>query len=59
MGDSLLAALIMIDKNGPEIQAVHKVKELILESVNEWKNYKNKVPLRDSEGARVPKRDHE
>ena len=33
-------ALMMIDINGPDIQAVHEVKALILESVNAWKNYK-------------------
>ena len=36
---SLIAALMMIDMNGPDIQEVHEVKEIILESVNEWKNY--------------------
>ena len=33
-GDFLLAALMMIDMNGLDIQALDKVKELILESVN-------------------------
>ena len=38
----------------PDIQAVHKVKALILESVNAWKNKKNRVPSRSSQGARAP-----
>jgi len=39
---SLLAALMMIDMNGPDTHALDEVKALILESVNEWKNYKNR-----------------
>jgi len=38
----------------PDIQAVHKVKALILESVNAWKNKKNRVPSRSSQGAPAP-----
>jgi hypothetical protein len=34
-----VAALMMIDMNGPDIEAVDEVKALILESVNVWKNY--------------------
>ena len=34
LGGSLLSALMMIDMNAPDIQAVHEVKALILESVN-------------------------
>ena len=34
LGDSLLAALMMIDLNGPDIEEVDEVKALILESVN-------------------------
>ena len=39
LGDSLLAALMMIDMNGLDIETVDKVKALILKSVNAWKNY--------------------
>jgi hypothetical protein len=31
---------MMIDMNGPDIEAVDEVKTLVLESVNVWKNYK-------------------
>ena len=48
MGDSLLAALIMIDMNGPDIEAVDEVKALILEPVNVWKNYQKWVTSRGS-----------
>ena len=41
---SLLAALMIIDLNGPDIEAADEVKALILESVNAWKNYKKRVP---------------
>ena len=40
MGESLLAALTMIDLSGPDIVAVDEVKALILESGNAWKNDK-------------------
>ena len=36
--DSLLAVVMMIDMNGPGIEAVDEVKSLILESVNTCKN---------------------
>ena len=52
---SLLTTGMMIDMNGPDIQTVDEVKELILESVNVWKNYKKGVPPRDSQGSRVPR----
>ena len=35
-----VAALMMIDMNGPDIEAVDEVKAPILESVNTCKNYK-------------------
>jgi len=41
---SLLAALMMIHRIGPDIEAVDEVKVLILEAVNAWKNYKKRVP---------------
>jgi hypothetical protein len=42
--DFVLTPLMTIDMNGPsDIQAVHELKTLILESVNEWKNKKNRV----------------
>ena len=44
---------MMIDMSGPDIQAVHEVKALILESVNPLKNYKNRLPSRGSQGARA------
>ena len=50
LGDSLLAALMMIDLNGPDIEAVDEVKEVILESVNVWKNSKKRM-LRCHQGA--------
>jgi hypothetical protein len=40
------------DMNGPDIEAVDEVKALILEPVNAWKNYKERVPSRGSQGAR-------
>ena len=49
LGHSLLAALMFIDMNGPDIQAVNEVKALILESVNAWKIYKKRVPPRSSQ----------
>ena len=48
----------MIDMNGPDIQAMHEVKTLILESVNLWKNYKYRVPSRGSQGAHVSRSAH-
>ena len=42
--DSLLAVVMMIDMNGPGIEAVDEVKSLILESVHVWKDYKSRVP---------------
>jgi hypothetical protein len=45
---------MMIDMNGPDIEAVDEVKALILESVNACKNYKKRVPSRGSQGARCP-----
>ena len=44
--DSLLAAFMMIDLNGPDMEAVDDVKALILESGNAWKNYKKRMPSR-------------
>ncbi len=41
-----------------DIQAVHKVKTLILETVNPWKKYKKRVPSRGSQGARAPRSVH-
>ena len=35
---------MMIDMNGPDIEAVDEVKALILESVKVWKNCKKRVP---------------
>jgi len=46
--DSILAALMMIDLNGSDIEAVDEVKALILESVNTWKNYKKRMPSRSN-----------
>jgi len=37
MGDTLLAALMIIDMNVPDIEAVDGVKTLILESIDVWK----------------------
>ena len=42
----LLAALMIIDMNGPDIEAVDEVKALILKSDDEGKNYKKRVPSR-------------
>ena len=55
---SLLAALMIIDMNGPDIEAADEVKALILESVNVWKNYKKRVPSRGRQGARAPRSAH-
>ena len=46
--------LMMIDMNGPGIEAVDEVKVLILESVNVWKNFKKRVQSRDIQAARGP-----
>ena len=40
LGDSLLAAVMMIDMNGPDFEAVNEVKELILEFLKVGMNYK-------------------
>ena len=48
MGETLLAALMTIDMNGPDIEAVDEVKTLILESVNALKNYKKRMPSRST-----------
>ena len=56
MGESLLAALMTIDMNGPDIEAGDKVKALILESVNAWKNYKKRLSSRSSTGVTRPTR---
>ena len=37
---------MMMDMNGPDIQAVHEVKAIIPESVNVLKNYKKRMPSR-------------
>ena len=42
-------SILMIDLNGPDIEAVDEVKALILESVNAWKNYKKRIPSRSTE----------
>ncbi len=49
---TIRSILMMIDMNGPDIEAVDEVKALILEPVNAWKNYKERVPSRGSQGAR-------
>jgi len=46
----------IIDLNGPDIEAVDEVKELILESVNVWRNYKRRMPSRGSAGVTRPSR---
>ena len=47
---------MMIDVNGPDIEAVDEVKALILESVNAQKKYKKRGPSRGSQGARAAPR---
>ena len=42
--DNLLVSLMMVDMSGPDIEAVDEVKELILESVNLWKNCRKRMP---------------
>jgi hypothetical protein len=42
---------VMIDMNGPDIEAVDEVKALILQSVTVWKNYKKKMPSRSTAGV--------
>ena len=41
---TLRSTLMMIDMNGPDIEAVDEVKALILESANVCKNFKKRVP---------------
>ena len=43
---------MMIDMNGPDIEAVDVVKALILESVN-VEELQEEVPSSDSQGVRV------
>ena len=38
-----------------DIHAVHQVKALFLQSVNAWKNYKKRMPLRSSRAVKVLK----
>ena len=40
---------------GPDIEAVDEVKALILESVNEWKNYNKRVPSRGPSAQKRPR----
>ena len=40
----------------PDIHAMDEVKALILESVNEWKNYRKRMAVRSSTGATRPSR---
>ena len=40
------STLMTIDMNGPDIEALDEVKELILESVDVWKNYKKMISSR-------------
>ena len=47
---------MMIDMNGPDIEAVDEVKALILESVNAWKNYKKRMPSRSTADVTRPSR---
>ena len=47
---------MMIDMNGPDIQAVHEVKALFVESVTAWKNYKKRIPSRNSAVVTRPSR---
>jgi hypothetical protein len=49
---------MMIDMNGPDIEAVDEVKTLILGSVSVWKNYKKRGPSRGSQGARAHRSVH-
>ena len=42
------STLMMINMNGPDIEAVDEVKVLSLESVIAWKNYKKWAPTRGS-----------
>ncbi len=53
-GDSVLAALLLIDMNGPDIEAVEEVKVLILEYAHSWNKYKKRMPSRRSSGATQP-----
>ena len=38
-----------------DIHAVHQVKALFLQSVNAWKNYRKRMPLRSSRAVKVLK----
>ncbi len=55
---AMRSTLMMMDTNGPDIQAVDEVKALILESVNTWKNYEKWVPSKGSQGTRAPRSAH-
>ena len=43
---------MIVDMNGPDIEAEDQMKVLSLETVNLWKNYKKRVPSRSSAGCR-------
>ena len=47
---------MMIDMNGPDIEALDEVKSLILESVNAWKKNTKWTPSRSSAGVTRPSR---
>ena len=49
MMTSLVAAPMMIEMNGPDIEAVDEVQALILESANAWTNYKKRMPSRGNQ----------
>jgi hypothetical protein len=55
---SLLAALMMIEMNGPDIVAVDEVKTQILASVSTWKNDKKRVFSRCSKRTHAPRSAH-
>jgi hypothetical protein len=51
MGTSLLAALMMIDINGPDIDSEEEVQKLVLAAVGRWKGFTERIPSRSSAGV--------
>ena len=51
---TMRSTLMMIYMNWPDIEPVDEVKDLILEFVTVWKNFKKRVPSRGSQGPVRP-----
>jgi hypothetical protein len=54
LGDSLLAALMIIDLSGPDLGDPEAVRKVVLPAVQKWKEYKKRCPSRSSAGIARP-----